>query len=264
MLARWRKVVTVAGALCFPYAWAQAPAYSDDLSCPRFGVRAQIQEPVIDESGRQQLESWYQRYYQNTLDESLLTDVQEDEIIGYAEDWFADEDEATGDQDMEETIDDNGKCSDPTCPCHDEFDLNGDSTDDAADSESAELPELSVPILNSIIALESSDLPGSVPGPLDSEYSESAPVAFLAGTIELIFDDCDEIAAESDTPDCEESTGNSPVLLEGIMPEDDGSECDTTDIESDRIQEGVRFHMFYPGCDWDAYYPPELRVGQSA
>jgi hypothetical protein len=101
---------------------------------------------------------------------------------------------------------------------------------DALDDDDDAIPPTSAVLVPSLIGMD--EQPRDSQPQIDMIYEpndgiddsfESAPSAQLTGTIE---------------PESDEFDGET---MDGLMLDD------------------RQYHMFYPGCDWTPYYPPELR-----
>ena len=297
MFARWRNLAAAAGAIWFPLASAQASPDRNELrydspctrpgACAGYHGRAEVNPfQTFDR------DSWYQQYYRNSLDdptsisdqpenppsyESNYTTGNDDEfsdqyIPGYSEPEFSTTDEpaAVLQPRIERAIpevDADGRCSDPTCPCHDVIDLDSDDQptrqDESSSGESARPADVNNSNRRTFDVYE----PYSFEDEFYTEPTfDSAPVARLKGTIDPIFDECDEEAMNESFELFDESTIESGTLF------DDGQSTATDELTGD-YEEAVqgatdefnetsaepasRFHMFYPGCDWRAYQPGE-------
>lgn len=296
MFARWRNLAAAAGAIWFPFASAQASPdrdeLRDDVTCTRPGAcagyhgRAEM-NPFQDFDR----ESWYEQYYHNSLEDPSSISDQTENPPSYESNYTTGNDDEFSDQyipefnepefpttddpaavleprieDVTPEIDADGRCSDSTCPCHDIIDL--DSDDEPTEQDGPSSGETSCPADLDNFKRGNFDVyePYSFEGEFSNEpVSEPAPAARLTGTIEPIFDECDE-AMEDSFEQFDESTFESRTIF------DDGESVSTDEaagdvneepqdapegMEIDSAEPASRFHMFYPGCDWRPYQPVE-------
>jgi hypothetical protein len=267
MFARWRNLAAAAGAFCLPLSFAHASIPSDELQCTRLipGVRQQL---TTEESWfRNDQDSWYDRYYGGALDEgtgringAALLPIQPlkatDEpgaIISDIEsiDQSCDDGSANKNDSM---------CDGINCPCHDLLRESDDQdTFDAAPSTNASRT------FTPTFEIESSffDLyaPYLVGDEVEALPSESIPTAQLTGTIEPIFEDCDDSWLDEYFPsDWRSENGVELNEIEPLSPADglDDEELseDASAIEPDESSDrGSDYPMIYPGCDWNPYFP---------
>ncbi len=264
MFSRWHNLAAAAGAIWLPLAFAQAAPRSDDLHCTRPATCARFHERTItDEQIEFDQDNWYRRYYGNTLNETTSNDASaprsedpenygangttsnDDEYDSQFAPTFDEFDNTTNNssdiqtrlQNTKTEVDSEGRCSDPTCPCHTIIDLD-------SDEEFA------------------NDAP-----PFSSQPAQR-PIAILTGTIEPIFDDSEEEAINADIPEAGNSTNESTIPNIDEPTSDDETLGDDSfeafgDSEVSPSSDPTNYHMFYPGCDWSAYDPSVRDSGAS-
>jgi hypothetical protein len=297
MFARWRNLAAAAGAIWFPLASALGSLDRSELRydtpCTRPGACAGYHDHAANPWQTYDRESWYQQYYRNSVDDpTSITDQPEnpprfenDYTTGndddfsdtYAPDFtgpefpMTDEPAAVLEPRIEEVspvIDSDGRCDDATCPCHDVIDL--DSDDDSTPPSAASFGDRLSPAEDSrpgCLDVDGFDYYG---GEFDEEpMFGTTPAARLTGTIEPLFEDCDEAAiddsfdqsvdstVEFDTNlDAVDSTATDELAGEAIEEAQEATE-EFGDDAADSVELNSRFHMFYPGCDWSPYQPVE-------
>lgn len=340
MFARWRNLAAAAGAIWFPFTFAQASPHLDDLRydlpCTRPAACARYHDAAeMNAWQKYDRESWYQQYYNDSSNdptaisdwpgktenppsyESNFTTGNGINFFGRSAQQFSEPENPQSDEpgavleprieDVVPAIDSDGRCSDPTCPCHDTIDLDSDdlpikpdlssfdesfcpagqynfergcldvyspySFEDELRDEPAPSTTRAVliPNLKNLDEELSEDLDQFI---LEESLgmdapSESATTTRLSGTIEPLFEECDEEAMEGYFYECGETTTESTTIQNEDEPISNGdygdgeaeeSQKTTEDAETDSTDDqGPRFHMFYPGCDWNRYNPTESR-----
>jgi hypothetical protein len=279
MFARWRNLAAAAGAIWFPFASAQAsPDRTDlryDTPCTRPGACAGYHDHATTNPWQTyDRESWYQQYYRNSVNDPTSITSQPENPPSFESDYTTGNDDVFSDsyapeingpefpitdepavvlepriEDVPTVIDSEGRCDDLTCPCHDVIDL--DSDDQATLFDSATFNNRFIPADD------------TRPGCLDAdgfdyfgdEFNDgpafgTGPAARLTGTIEPLFEDCDEAAVDEsfDSTAADETAGD-------VIEETQDAADEFGDDSAGSVELNSRFHMFYPGCDWSPYCP---------
>ena len=283
MFARWRNLAAAAGAIWFPFACAQASPDRNEIRCDspctRPGACAGFHDRAANPWQNYDREAWYQQYYRNSLNDPTSVSEQSENSPSFETNYTTGNDDIFADQyvpefnepeipvsdepaavlepRIEETtpvIDSDGRCDDPTCPCHDIIDLDSDDQPNPSNASSFDVYE------TYSFEVESSN--DSLP--------DAAPKARLNGTIEPIFEECDEQTTDDSIELLIDATIDSPSFFddaEATSTSDDTSDAamETQDATEDQVNgsadQKVRFHMFYPGCNWSQYQPVECGQG---
>jgi len=299
MFARWRNLAAAAGAIWFPFASAQAsPDRNDlryDMPCTRPGACAGYHDRTTTNPWQtHDRESWYQQYYQDSLDDPMSISNQPENSPSFESEYTTGNDDNFADQyvpefnesefpttdepaavleprieEMTPVIDSDGRCDDPTCPCHDGIDLDAD--DQPSPPSTSPFSDRFNPAGRSTPGRFDAYEPYSFEDEISNEaFSETAPKAVLSGTIEPIFEECDEDGIEDSFNQVQESTIESGTIFDDGEPTSadessddvDGNLRDATeDVEDYSADQNPRFHMFYPGCNWSPYQPVECGRG---
>jgi hypothetical protein len=297
MFARWRNLAAAAGAIWFPFASAQASPDRNDLRydapCTRGRACADYQDCAASNPWQTyDRKSWFQQYYRNSLNdpasisdqpenspsfESEYTTGNDDSSSGQSVTDFNEPEISTADRSgvileprIEEAIDCDGRCDDSTCPCHDIIDLDSDEPNLPTNSSFNERfcpADHSHPGCFDIFETYSFEAESA-----SESSSATTPKAVLSGTIEPIFEACDEEALDDSFEQFPESTiesrnilddSDSTSLEEGAGDAEEESQDAIDDFGYYSADQAPRFHMFYPGCEWSPYEPIECGRGQA-
>ncbi|GEM_PF-4664592 len=144
MLARWRNLAA-AGAMWASCAFGSQATPSDNpesvpvsICACRLGPEGPTAQPIYEN------EYWYERYYRNYWGESDSDTTSQQEPAVESQATITDEPSATDATPTDEPeVDSLGRCSDPTCPCHDVIDLDDADANLTAEEERGIEPQSS-------------------------------------------------------------------------------------------------------------------------
>jgi hypothetical protein len=137
MFAHWRSVAAAAG-LCLAWALSHDRSFADTVAPQRVVLSPPIPGAQYDAEGyNDEYDGWYQRYYRRYWDEfrpmpaavpAPAPPLPDSDVPSDAESagQFNATDDSTDSMDETFLIDAQGRCNDPTCPCHDTVEVGTD------------------------------------------------------------------------------------------------------------------------------------------